>query len=594
MPKSNTISVQVSVVIPAHNAEPTLGRQLEALTLQIDPPNFEVIVVANCCTDDTVTVARDFGSKLDLTVIEANDVASAAYARNVGADHARGKYLLFCDADDVVQAEWVRGMVEPLVAGRADFVGGWIELDRKNLPNWIFQLHYAWLKEDRLLHREPLPWTISACLGVTVEAFRSIGGFDTDFVACGGEEIHLQRQMLRRGFRVGEAPRARVLYSPRTTFRTALTQALSYHRGANLLCTKEGLTPERLTLLGFIRRSFWQIAWILVRRRYCHPNLVTAIFLLNFKIWRSERSNAIDFPKPVIDDHPIDACAPLDTPIIGGLAFGVPEPVQRDWLTTRQGIESGTLRVIQQLMTANGLFIDVGANVGVLSIAAAMCNQNSGRVIAFEPNKTANSCLHANIERHRVGHLINVREQAVGSDRGFRKFNCYGNSLLSGFGEALERYTPGELLRKDVVEVITLDEAIDQPADILKIDVEGFESDVLSGARDLIRRSPSIAVIAEINPPILRALDRRIGELLEFFPTDDWSLYKITEEDRSHPLELVEPASAEERFQLSDGFWNLLAVRTTQIGGLRNLIAATNRTVEIKGETKAHTSGSRE
>ena len=124
-----------SVVLPAHNAAATIGQQLEALADQEGAPSFETIVVANRCTDDTTTIAKSFSSRLpDLSVLIAGDLASASYARNVGAAHARGNVVLFCDADDEVQPDWVAAMTEALEVH--DVVGGAI-VPMDGSPEWV-------------------------------------------------------------------------------------------------------------------------------------------------------------------------------------------------------------------------------------------------------------------------------------------------------------------------------------------------------------------------------------------------------------------------------------------------------------------------
>lgn len=85
----------ISVVIPAYNHASSLARCLESLLSQEDVA-LEIIVVNDGSTDDTRAVLRPFQDRI---TIMHQENAGANVARNRGAQHARGTYLLFVDAD---------------------------------------------------------------------------------------------------------------------------------------------------------------------------------------------------------------------------------------------------------------------------------------------------------------------------------------------------------------------------------------------------------------------------------------------------------------------------------------------------------------
>jgi len=165
-----------------------------------------------------------------------------------------------------------------------------------------------------------------------------------------------------------------------------------------------------------------------------------------------------------------------------------------------------------------------------------------------------------------------VSSQAVGSESSQKVLYTYTNSLLSGFAEALERYRPGKLFRQELVEVVALDDVISKPVDLLKIDVEGFELDVLLGAHDVMERSPRLAVIFELNFPVLRALDRSPVDILAHFPPTTWRLFDIDEENFIAPLTPLDGKQIEEDSLSSDRYFNVLAVRLDQTGRIDSLI----------------------
>ncbi len=95
----------ISVIIPARNEGSRIPSSLESILTQ-DYPNIQVIVVDDCSTDSTLSIARSYaGRERDLTVIEAGDHPDGwtgkTWACHMGARHANGEWFLFTDADTV-------------------------------------------------------------------------------------------------------------------------------------------------------------------------------------------------------------------------------------------------------------------------------------------------------------------------------------------------------------------------------------------------------------------------------------------------------------------------------------------------------------
>lgn len=105
-------SARVSVVIPAYNAEATIGVCLERLAQQTLQP-CEIILVDDSSSDRTVAIAA--ASPFPVTVIRQAH-ADASAARNAGAARATGEFILFCDADVVLVPDAVERFVAALAA----------------------------------------------------------------------------------------------------------------------------------------------------------------------------------------------------------------------------------------------------------------------------------------------------------------------------------------------------------------------------------------------------------------------------------------------------------------------------------------------
>lgn len=94
-----TDGVKVSVVIPARDAERTIGRALRSIAAQLVRPH-EVVLIDNGSRDNTVQEAQRHSSELNLRVVSCRTPGSGA-ARNAGISAADSDLIAFLDADDV-------------------------------------------------------------------------------------------------------------------------------------------------------------------------------------------------------------------------------------------------------------------------------------------------------------------------------------------------------------------------------------------------------------------------------------------------------------------------------------------------------------
>jgi len=118
--------VKLSVVMPVFDAADTIAVQLDALARQRWDQPWELVVVDNGSTDDSMRIVETYRDRLPhLQVLSATGARGPAHPRNVGAVHATGSYLAFCDADDEVADDWVARIGEAVathgfVASRMD------------------------------------------------------------------------------------------------------------------------------------------------------------------------------------------------------------------------------------------------------------------------------------------------------------------------------------------------------------------------------------------------------------------------------------------------------------------------------------------
>ena len=182
------MSPTVSVIIPTFNRWPLVGDAIDSVLAQ-SYGDFEVIVVDDGSTDDTVKQLSRFGSRLRV-LRQPNRGVSAA--RNLAARHARGNYLAFLDSDDL----W---LTEKLAIQTAFM--------EQNPAVRICQTEEIWIRNGvrvnpKAKHRKPsgnifIP-SLELCLVspsavmLTRKLFERVGGFDESLPVCEDYDLWLR------------------------------------------------------------------------------------------------------------------------------------------------------------------------------------------------------------------------------------------------------------------------------------------------------------------------------------------------------------------------------------------------------------------
>jgi len=106
---------KVSIIIPTYNSGETLTKCLESIHGQTYP-FFEVIIIDNFSSDNTLRIANEFGAKI------IRQRCNPAFARNIGIANSTGKYILFLDSDQVLSPQVVKECLEKCKNGKAGMV----------------------------------------------------------------------------------------------------------------------------------------------------------------------------------------------------------------------------------------------------------------------------------------------------------------------------------------------------------------------------------------------------------------------------------------------------------------------------------------
>lgn len=127
------IKPELSIIIPAYNCASDITGMVDSIRTQ-DYSDYELIIVNDYSTDNTAQVLSRL-SRSDRRIVAINQPANggASVARNTGISRAKGKYLMFLDADDTLKKEALTKFISTIKSSQAQLVvSGFTIITRKN------------------------------------------------------------------------------------------------------------------------------------------------------------------------------------------------------------------------------------------------------------------------------------------------------------------------------------------------------------------------------------------------------------------------------------------------------------------------------
>jgi FkbM family methyltransferase len=195
-------------------------------------------------------------------------------------------------------------------------------------------------------------------------------------------------------------------------------------------------------------------------------------------------------------------------------------------------------------------FIDVGANIGMLTLMAARCVGPSGSIESFEPNPVAFGRLKEHVEMNQLAN-VKLHNAALADTPGTLELQVVGKHTGAGTLGQIRDSDKSSVSMSVPVSVLRGDDVI-QPSKVpttLKIDVEGFELNVLKGFETLLRENRPL-VIAETVPWYLKRAGTDLNTLYDFMAERGYRPYgfPLVRNGLGHKLSFVpvEKSQAEE------------------------------------------------
>lgn len=203
-------------------------------------------------------------------------------------------------------------------------------------------------------------------------------------------------------------------------------------------------------------------------------------------------------------------------------------------LRAGQMYETSSSTLLVNLLRPGDAFIDVGAHVGYYAMLARALVGDGGRVFAFEPNPETYRRLATNLAINGFGN-VHAFNCAIGARSDVMSLHVNadneGESALWDVSAAARFPKSGVEHRQVDVAVMTLDEigrgGLFNRARMVKIDAEGWEPQVLSGARQFLQHDLPPYVICEINRGALKATGGSESGIRRFFAERGYGSYLV-------------------------------------------------------------------
>ena len=219
---------RLSIVIITLNEEKRLPLLLEDLSAQTWA-DFEVIHVDSNSNDRTVELSRRLSKNFDRYRVIEMQMRGVSLGRNTGAAAARGRRLLFLDADTRLKAEFLENSIAELDKKGADV--GIVTMSAENVA-LRYKAGFAAINAGIFLTSWFFPTAIGACLFSTPQVHKAIDGFDENLSLC--EDCNYVLKASRRDRKSVLVLQQRFVFDPRRLEQDGLASTGLVYLRANL------------------------------------------------------------------------------------------------------------------------------------------------------------------------------------------------------------------------------------------------------------------------------------------------------------------------------------------------------------------------
>lgn len=277
----------VTILVPCFNEEAVLAEALRSI-MELDYPNYEVLVIDDGSFDMTTEVAKRFEENHRLRVVYQENAGKAA-ALNRGLQEAAGDFVLCMDADSVLAKEvLLRAMPyfesDPTLGAVAGSV--LIGNERSSLLAAFQKLEYivGLNFQKRAQSFFGLVTIVPGPIGVfRREAATSIGGYHTDTFA---EDCDLSMRLLTAGWRIKYCSKMTALTEAPIEIQSLLVQRYRWSRGMIQAISKQaaGLLNNPFDLRAWLVTSYMFVETVIIPSSNCAFAMLTLTYALTHEV----------------------------------------------------------------------------------------------------------------------------------------------------------------------------------------------------------------------------------------------------------------------------------------------------------------------
>ena len=283
--------IKLSLIIPLFNRPEEIDELLESLDKQTSR-DFEVIVVEDGSQVDAADIIRKYESNLNLRYL-VKENGGPGPARNFGAAHATGDYLVFLDSDCIIPEVYVEEVQNTLQSNYTDAYGGpdgahpsFTPVQKSINYAMTSMISTGGIRGSKTSMEKFHPRSFN--MGIAAEVFKTLEGFSQMRF---GEDVDLSIRLMQNNFTTQLIPEAYVYHKRRTDFRKFFKQV---HNSGIARINLHKRHPGSLKLVHVLPSVFVVTAAVLLILAWCcyppalYPLCLLAVIIFGEAMYREK------------------------------------------------------------------------------------------------------------------------------------------------------------------------------------------------------------------------------------------------------------------------------------------------------------------